>query len=212
MPIGSSLTDRYFVPSYVRTIVRLLHKNTFSLAYGLQDATVLSRWDGVAVSVPSKVQHTLLFSSIVLPVRQPLAFRPFASRLSAYPSLPLSIASGSYPDTALPSSMSIVRHIMPFFFRLSPFRPFASRLPPFGLSFPSFVHCVRIVSGHGSAVLHVYCPACYAVFHSPLAFSPFAFLRKSCIFIIFSLSLAYVAKKLYLCTAKGQLAPEMYNP
>ena len=40
MPIGSSLTDRYYGHSYVRTIVRLLQKNAFPLTYGLQDANV----------------------------------------------------------------------------------------------------------------------------------------------------------------------------
>ena len=42
MPIGSSLTDRYYGHSYVRTTVRLLQKNAFPLTYGLQDANVFS--------------------------------------------------------------------------------------------------------------------------------------------------------------------------
>ena len=43
MPIGSSLTDRYFVSSYVRTIVRLLHKNTFLLHMGCKMRTYFRR-------------------------------------------------------------------------------------------------------------------------------------------------------------------------
>ncbi len=90
--------------------------------------------------------------------------RIFARALSSF------ITSGFYPDTALPSCMSVSGGLYPSPF----FRPFLAHL----CASPFFVHCVGILSRHGSAVFQLstfislyICTYTY-VYRLPYPFSP----------------------------------------
>ena len=95
----------------------ILKKMSFSSIFPLSIYKVLFAYYCLSLPISAYLCLSLPISAYLCLSLPILLSRLFVC-CAAWEAAPLFIASGSYPDTALPSSMSIVRHIMPLSLRL----------------------------------------------------------------------------------------------